>query len=110
MVFSWGWPHLGSEVGLLSVFRAWGTMTSIGIVTQPKLVIYGTSGVTLKRGSLFFSFDGCKQEIQALMERLALWELVERSMKPSQNNERQEMVIESRLDEDILDNLDLGSV
>lgn len=44
------------------------------------------------------------------MERLALWELVERSMKPSQNNERQEMVIESRLDEDILDNLDLGSV
>lgn len=44
------------------------------------------------------------------MELLVLWELVERSMKPSQNNEREEMVIESRLDEDILKNLDLGSV
>lgn len=44
------------------------------------------------------------------MELLVLWELVERSMKPSQNNEREEMVIESRLDEDILKNLYLGSV
>ena len=47
------------------------------------------------------------QAIETSIELLILWELVERSKKPSQNNQSQEMVIDRvKADEDINEYLD----